>query len=571
MTNFQCSTKSIISWATESKLDENQRRAFETLTAAFVLSFYTSDATIDRQARSHFRMNKRHLQHLLHSCTWPSDQLICFLHGPAGSGKTAVIDLVKLYATSFCKLLWDDYNDSEHVIVVTAMTGVAATLLLGETTHSALYLNHKLDNITGEHRKLWRTTRMVIIDEISFACRSDLVNIHQKLCALKENIHSMYGGVHIIFSGDLRQLEPVGANKLPIYAEHVPEFKDWVNRYIELSGTWRFKNDIHWGALLSRLRNGTISSNDIDSINKHIASQKRIPHNIKFATYYNIDRDAINTAIFEERLKHLHNKYKDTNHFLVVFADNLYVKDFNDVYQPMQHQIEFWQNCSENDIKFSNGVGRMDPVLKLFVGCKVMLPFNINVREGLANGTQATIEQVILKHGQTISSTMVSDEIFIQSVFASQIDYVILKHSNAKIQESLFKIYPKQHTFKTKLPQHFYSDTEDNLQTVKMKAIQLPILLNSATTGHKLQGAGVDTLFVHNWSYSPNWVYVMLSRVTSMRGLYARNLLSTDLSKYAIKSSYSNMEADMRLLLPHKYTTEEYTLLSQHRFPLHVW
>ena len=37
-----------------------------------------------------------------------------------------------------------------------------------------------------------------------------------------------------------------------------------------------------------------------------------------------------------------------------------------------------------------------------------------------------------------------------------------------------------------------------------MKATQLPIIVNNATTGHKLQGSGVDTLFVHNWSYVTN-------------------------------------------------------------------
>ena len=64
-----------------------------------------------------------------------------------------------------------------------------------------------------------------------------------------------------------------------------------------------------------------------------------------------------------------------------------------------------------------------------------------------------------------------------------------------------------------------------------MKAMQLPMVVNNATTGHKLQGSGVDCLFVHNWSYVTNWVYVVLSRVKTRAGLFCRKPISTDLRK----------------------------------------
>ena len=38
-----------------------------------------------------------------------------------------------------------------------------------------------------------------------------------------------------------------------------------------------------------------------------------------------------------------------------------------------------------------------------------------------------------------------------------------------------------------------------------MKATQFQIIVNNATTGHKLQGSGVENLFVHNWYYVTNW------------------------------------------------------------------
>jgi hypothetical protein len=47
--------------------------------------------------------------------------------------------------------------------------------------------------------------------------------------------------------------------------------------------------------------------------------------------------------------------------------------------------------------------------------------------------------------------------------------------------------------------------SEGNREMLKMKARQIPVLVNIATTGHKLQESGIDNLFVHDWSYITNW------------------------------------------------------------------
>ena len=47
------------------------------------------------------------------------------------------------------------------------------------------------------------------------------------------------------------------------------------------------------------------------------------------------------------------------------------------------------------------------------------------------------------------------------------------------------------------------------------------LLFNIATTGHKLQGISKDNEIVVNWFYGvKNWVYVVLSRVRTLSGLY---------------------------------------------------
>ena len=54
-----------------------------------------------------------------------------------------------------------------------------------------------------------------------------------------------------------------------------------------------------------------------------------------------------------------------------------------------------------------------------------------------------------------------------------------------------------------------------------MKITQFGVNSNIATTGHKLQGTSKDQLIVASWNYScPNWVYVVLSRVRTLKGLF---------------------------------------------------
>ena len=107
-----------------------------------------------------------------------------FLHGPGGSGKSTVIDLILAYAEEYCKM-YENFAFTSHTIVITALSGVTVTLILGETTHSALYLNHK--TITPEHIESWQTVRLLIIDEISFADKNDLDKIDNNLRQLKQN------------------------------------------------------------------------------------------------------------------------------------------------------------------------------------------------------------------------------------------------------------------------------------------------------------------------------------------------------------------------------------------------
>ena len=312
--------------------------------------------------------------------------------------------------------------------------------------------------------------------------------------------------------------------------------------------------------MLLRFRDGDVTLQDIETINSRIPGKDTIlPEDLRYATFFNVDRDAINSAIFQERVTEIYHAKNNTDGFIIVFSDHLMFKNSDNRYVPFRRHKLFWEQCGENDVDMDRR-GRMDPVLKLYQGCRIMLPTNSNVDAGLANGTQARIQKVVLKTGEKASYIHLDNNIPVQAVFASQVDHVILKHSNSRIQPQYFQVKPKEHTFKANIPKPWIVQTNGNKNTekVQMKALQLPILINNATTGHKLQGSGVDHLFVHSWYYVQNWIYTMLSRVTSLDGLFARNRLSTDLKKYSVPKSLIKMISNFRSKKPTMFTEEEY-------------
>jgi len=80
----------------------------------------------------------------------------------------------------------------------------------------------------------------------------------------------------------------------------------------------------------------------------------------------------------------------------------------------------------------------MDPLLKLYHGCRIMLPCNTSVREGQANGTRASLEKVILKSGELPQQVLLGNIVPISAVSANQVSYILLRHSNERIQPSTF-------------------------------------------------------------------------------------------------------------------------------------
>jgi hypothetical protein len=246
----------------------------------------------------------------------------------------------------------------------------------------------------------------------------------------------------------------------------------------------------------------------------------------------------------------------------MIFSDNLRIQNGQKTYDPFRNCMTFWEHCGEDDVKLPKGAGRMDPVLRVYRGCHMMLPSNTDVTNGQANGTQATLETVVLKPDEQPHYVLLDGTVPVAAVLASQVSYVVLRHSNDRIRPATFSIKPKEHTFKAKILKPRILQVKGNeRELLGMKATQVPVLVNNATTGHKLQGSGVDSLFVHNWSYVTNWVYVMLSRVKTRAGLFCRKTLSKDLSRYAVPQALKKMLEHFRTKVPTSWSDEEYNEL----------
>ncbi len=122
-----------------------------------------------------------------------------FITGKAGTGKSTLLH----YLTQHTKKRY----------AVLAPTGVAALNVFGQTIHSFFRLPARLlqrEEIEYNKRleKVLRALDMLIIDEVSMV-RADLLEAIDASFRLYRHPQQPFGGVQMIFIGDLYQLPPV--------------------------------------------------------------------------------------------------------------------------------------------------------------------------------------------------------------------------------------------------------------------------------------------------------------------------------------------------------------------------
>ncbi len=184
--------------------------------------------------------------------------------------------------------------------------------------------------------------------------------------------------------------------------------------------------------------------------------------------------------------------------------------------------------------KITNYVGN----LFCIIGANYMITTNVDVANGVANGAITTLRDIILKTNTTISVTKLDENQIFHYAMASDIECLILEHTFGSCDNSI--IYP------TVPPGHFLIKQEhknmnilfnENGARIKVKMVQFPITHAIVLTGHKTQGMTMDNIILGSMSDKDQYgntgcLYVVLSRVRDICGLYTLTPLSTDLSKY---------------------------------------
>ena len=153
-------------------------------------------------------------------------------YGGAGSGKTAVINILK----QWCHLILQQEGDSPDCpyVLVAAPTGTAAAKIRGQTMHSAFRFSFGneyfslSDKIRDQKRTQLKNLKVVIIDEISMVKSDQGFQLDKRLREITQKPDKLFGGVTIFYFGDIMQLKPCKGRYIfhePINADYKVEYQ----------------------------------------------------------------------------------------------------------------------------------------------------------------------------------------------------------------------------------------------------------------------------------------------------------------------------------------------------------
>ena len=268
-----------------------------------------------------------------------------FLTGKAGTGKSTLLDYFR--------------ENTEKKVAILAPTGVAAVNVHGETIHSFFGLkpNFELEEAKRSGKKpknpgLYKRLQTIVIDEISMV-RADLLDaIDIFLQNARENPEP-FGGVQMVFIGDLYQLPPVVTrddktsfslkyNSPFFFAAGVFETGNFHMNFIELDEVYR-QSDNDFINILNAVRNKTVTSEHLSKLNKQVDKFFE-PEDDDFIYLVTTNYEA--KQINEAKLKELEGKelYFEANVSGKV-KKNLFPAD-DDLYLKVGAQIMFLNNDS---------------------------------------------------------------------------------------------------------------------------------------------------------------------------------------------------------------------------------
>jgi len=380
-----------------------------------------------------------------------------FLTGRAGTGKTTFLKLVQ--------------KTVKKNFIVLAPTGVAAINAGGKTIHSFLGLPlgvlcpGDVGSVNLDRYSIIRHVDTIILDEVSMV-RCDLMDAIDRTLRYVRMSSSPFGGVQMVFVGDLFQLEPVvtssdrdllrefyGGGPYYFYKSAVIERMNLPK--IEFKKIYR-QTDPEFIRILENIRTGKVSEEDLAKVNSRVVPAKG-QENKMHITLTSTRREA--QAINDAMLKSLSEKE--------VVYDAMY---------------------SGKMTSKSPGSDIAEEKLVLKKGAQVMFTKN-NSDGGWVNGTLAVVESL---SKDVVTARLESG--FVVEVRRTQWESIEYEYDTAS------KVCVK---------------------TVVGSITQFPLRLAWAITIHKSQSLTFDRVAVDfgHRAFCNGQAYVALSRARSLEGL----------------------------------------------------
>ncbi|MGC1242514.1 MAG: helix-turn-helix domain-containing protein [Chryseosolibacter sp.] len=397
-----------------------------------------------------------------------------FLTGKAGTGKTTFLKYIKENTRKKC--------------VVVAPTGVAAINAGGVTMHSFFqlplgpflpvtqrfasegftdqYTLFKNIRISEEKRELFRDLELLIIDEVSMV-RCDMLDATDAILRYFRKVpHTPFGGVQVLYIGDLFQLPPVMPDSQwsllreyyssPFFF-HSKAVEQAPPVYIELKKIYR-QSQQRFIDILNRIRNNEVSRSDLEILNARGTFDPEPGRKYITLTTHNLKADKIN-------------------------ADELRKLDGKSVDFKGEVQGDFPEKTLPTDV-----------VLQLKEGAQVMFIRNDKSAERrYYNGKIATVKKI-------------DDDAVWVVLEGSDEELLLEKETWENIKYS-------------------YNQEQEQIDEERLGSFtQYPVRLAWAITIHKSQGLTFQHAIIDAGdSFAPGQVYVALSRCTSLEGIVLRS------------------------------------------------
>lgn len=446
-------------------------------------------------------------------------QLLMYVSGVGGTGKS---HLIKALVTLFQKL------GRRDELLLGAPTGIAAVLIGGYTMHALSMTNpHRKSKDVQELISLWRGVRFLVIDEISMVGSLFLSQFSARLKqAMSDDATASgrpFGGVNVIFMGDFGQLKPPRQHSLFAYQlVDNPSFEEsrdergisamngaflWrqVNVVVKLTKNHRHHEDPDYASLLDRIRIGLSRPNSSTFLHSTCTDDLAFLRAREISRIADCDpeslaefRDAPVIVGSREVRDAINAKYVAFHARRLFQAVHVYhsVDTIKRAAVSGALRDKLWKKVSRET---NDSLGR----LPLFPGMKVMVTENIAFTKGIVNGVEGVVENI--KYTVDEEGNRFASVVYIR---VSDIDMEI-----AGLDRGLVPIFPETVSFEYKYK------TDEGVKTRTVTRKQLPILPSYSYTDFKSQGRTLERAIVDLCTARGQGVYVMLSRVKSVKGL----------------------------------------------------